>query len=297
MQDFTTRPDRLDFPPLDTIAQRLSFVWQAIKRRAKLLLGRPGSPNAATLSYMLKLLRSETESRLSISVPSIGIAFADSALESREEVNDALIYAGLNKLGKRQTPDTELNAAYRAYGFGLCTSYTDPYKCEEEEAAFGKGDVVLHLDYTSKTLSASAQWISKARSTYTPTKFVDWKLGRDDATQWPEESQYWDAVKQRIRDFAKVAARPYTHLLLTGDHAKDEKFLEVVKGALWDLGFGDGVEVSKKQMDEVFVVARGVAEFQRRRQQGWLDCVQPKHCNETTLWGKARSKAQRVLEL
>jgi hypothetical protein len=49
----------------------------------------------------------------------------------------------------------ELNAAYGAYGFGLCPSYTDPYKCEEEEAAFGEGDMVLHLNHTSKTLSAN----------------------------------------------------------------------------------------------------------------------------------------------
>ena len=84
----------------------------------------------------------------------------------------------------------ELNAAYGAYGFGLCPSYTDPYKCEEEEAAFGEGDMVLHLDYTSKTLSANTQWISTARSTFTRTKFVDWNLGRDEAIQWPEEIQY-----------------------------------------------------------------------------------------------------------
>jgi hypothetical protein len=49
----------------------------------------------------------------------------------------------------------ELNAAYGAYGFGLCPSYTDPYKCEEEEAAFGEEDMVPQLDYTSKTLSAT----------------------------------------------------------------------------------------------------------------------------------------------
>jgi len=84
----------------------------------------------------------------------------------------------------------ELNSAYGAYGFGLCPSYTDPYKCEEEEAAFGEGDMVLHLDYTSKTLSANTQWISTARSTFTRTKFVDWNLGRDEAIQWPEEIQY-----------------------------------------------------------------------------------------------------------
>ncbi|PMD26740.1 hypothetical protein NA56DRAFT_654528 [Hyaloscypha hepaticicola] len=297
MQEFTTNPNRLDPPPLDTIPQRLNFAWKALKRRTNLLLGCPGSPNAEIVGSMLTSLRTETESRLSNSITTIGIAFSNSALESREEVNDALHYAGLNKLDKLQVPDRELNAAYGAYGFGLCTSYTDPYKCEEEESAFGLGDIVLHLDYTSKTLSANTELISTARSTFTRTKFVDWKLGRDEVTQWSEESQYWDAVKLRIRDFARVAVRPHTQLLLTGDCAKDEEFLEVLKDALWDLGLGDEVEVRRKQMDSVFVVARGVAEFQRRRQRGWLGCVLPKGCNETTLWEKARSQVQRVLEL
>jgi hypothetical protein len=90
MQEFTTNPNRLDFPPLNTIAQRLSFVWKALKRRINLLLGRPGAPNAATLSSLLKVLRSATGPRLSISITTVGIAFPNAALESREEVNDAL---------------------------------------------------------------------------------------------------------------------------------------------------------------------------------------------------------------
>jgi len=297
MQEFTTHPDRLDLPPIDTIAQRLDFARKELKRRANLLLGRPGSPNAATLGSMLSMLRSETESQLSISVATIDIAFPNAALVSQEEVNDALIYAGLKKRDKWQRQDRELNAAYGAYGFGLCASYTDPYECEEEEDAFGDGDMVLHIDYTSKTLSANTEWISTVRSSYARTKFVDWKLGRDDAAQWPEESQYWDAVKLRIRDFAKVTKKPYTQLLLTGDRAEDETFLEVLKDALSDFGLRDEVEISKSQRDFKFVVARGVAEFQRRRQRGWFHCVQPKHCNETTLWGKARSKAQRVFDV
>lgn len=246
---------------------------------------------------MLTLLRTETESRLSIHVTTIGIAFPNSALESREEVNDALSYAGLKKLGKWQDPDRELNAAYGAYGFGMCPSYTDPYKCEEEEAPFGEGDMVLHLDYTNKTLSANTELIATARWTSTWMKFVDWKLGRDVATPWSEESQYWDAVKERIRDFPKVAVRPYNQLLLTGSCAKDETFLEVVKDALWDLGLGGEVKGSREQMDPVFVVARGVAELQRRRQRGWLGCMLPKRCNETTIWEKLRFQIQRVLEL
>jgi hypothetical protein len=70
-----------------------------------------------------------------------------------------------------------------------------------------------------------------------------------------------------------------------------------VKDALWGLGLGDEVEVRRGKMDAVFLVARGVAEFQRRRQRGWLGCVLPKCCNETTFWGKARAEVQRVLEL
>lgn len=178
-----------------------------------------------------------------------------------------------------------------------CAPRTGPYKCEEEEAAFGEGDIVLHLDYTSKTLSANTDWISTARSTYATTKFVDWDLGRDEATHWPEESDYWNAVKLRVRDLATSVKRPYTQLLLTGDRAEDENFLEVIKDAFWDLDLGAQVEANKKQIDLMFVVARGAAELQRRRQQGWLNCVQPKCCNETTVWGKARSKALRVLKL
>jgi hypothetical protein len=106
MKEFTTNPNQLDRPPLATIAQRLSFVWKALKRRINLLLGRPGSPNAATLSSMLKLLRSETESRLSISVTTVGIAFPNAALESPEEVNDTLSYAGLSKLDQRPMADS-----------------------------------------------------------------------------------------------------------------------------------------------------------------------------------------------
>jgi hypothetical protein len=48
----------------------------------------------------------------------------------------------------------ELNAAYGAYGFGLCPSYTDPYKCEEEE------------DYTSKTLSANTVDLNRTIDIY-----------------------------------------------------------------------------------------------------------------------------------
>jgi hypothetical protein len=295
MQDFTTHPDRLDRTPLDTIDQKLNYAWKSLSRRANLYLGRPGTTNAATLSSMLTSLHSEAKTRLNISITTVGIAFANSAQVSLEEINDALTYAGLQSLGKWQVPDRELNAAYGAYGFGLCSSYTVPYKCEEEEAAVGDGNIVLHVDFTSKTLAANTDCISSARSTYAKTNFVDWRLGRDEAVHWAEENDYWNALETRIRDIAKQARRQYTQLLLTGDRANDEKFLEVVKDALGGSKLVEPLETNK--MDLTYVVASGAAVFQRRRQCGWLGCVQPKHCGETTLWEKVAARAQHVLEL
>jgi hypothetical protein len=52
---------------------------------------------------------------------------------------------------------------------------------------------------------------------------------------------------------------------------------------LWNSELRDKVN---NKMDPKYVVARGAAEFQRRRQRGWLDCMQTKYCKETTTWGK-----------
>jgi len=42
----------------------------------------------------------------------------------------------------------------RPIGSGLCRSFTDPYACEAEEEEFN-GDVVLHLDFTKRTLAVN----------------------------------------------------------------------------------------------------------------------------------------------
>ncbi len=297
MQGLSQHPTRLDPPPLDSTTQRLSFVWMALKRRVNLLLGRPGTPNAATLSLMLMALRSKAESHLSTSVTTVGITFANAALASRKEVNDALRYAGLKPLDEWQVPDRELNAAYGAYGFGLCPSYRDPYKCEEEEEAFDSGDSVLHIDFTERTLAANTALISTARSTYAISKFNDWELGRNGATQWATEVEYWNAVGARIRNLIREARKPYTQLLLTGDCANDEKFLEVVRDVLSGSGVADQVKSSQTQMNLMFVASRGAAEFQRRRQRGWLNCLQPKHCSRDIDQGKAGDKGEQAPEL
>jgi hypothetical protein len=298
MRDLSTNPNRLDLPTLETVAQQLRYAQKKVERQANLLLGRPGSPNAGTLSAMLTKLRRETESYLTAqNVTTVGITVSNAAPASLEEINDALTHSRMEKLDKRQVPDRELNSAYGSYGFGLCTSYTDPYACEEEEAAFGIADSVLHLDYTRKTLAANTHVISSARSTYVTTQFVDWTLGRDAASGEDGGGDYWDALRLRIGGLTGSVRHPYTKILLTGDCAGDEKFLEILRDIFGGSMMVEPVDV-RKTIDFKFVAARGAAEFQRRRQRGWLNCVQPKRCGEpTSILGKMRDQAQRVLEL
>lgn len=68
-------------------------------------------------------------------------------------------------------------------------------------------------------------------------------------------------------------------LLLKGEHAEDEKFLAVLRDALPSNQLAGKVRIDRVPPDLTSIVARGVAEFQRRRQQGWLGCAEPQHCN------------------
>jgi hypothetical protein len=84
--------------------------------------------------------------------------------------------------------------------------------------------------------------MSSARSTYATERLIDWKLGRNEATHWPEESEYWEMVKRKIRELTEARPRPFSQLLLTRDHAKDERFLEVVKDSLRDTNLANVVD-------------------------------------------------------
>lgn len=279
---------------METFWQRMSYVRKQLQRHINRLMGRPGTPYAGILSIMLTVLRSKAESHTSASVTAVTIASANGALTSNDELSDAIRHAGLQSLGDRQSVDKELNCAYGASGLGLCSSYTDVLQCEEEEEAFGDVDTVLHLDYMNKTLSANSARKSKARETYARSEFVDWELGHD-LTRGGERDEYWNAVKLRIEALVTATRWPYSQLLLTGEAANDEKFLEVIKDALGDSKLASWVNTVRLGMDFKYVVARGAAEFQRRRQLGRLDCVQPEYCNEPTFWGKSTARVKEVL--
>ena len=166
MRRYTSHPERLDPPSVDTIHQKSESAKKIFSRRLNLFFGRPASPAARILGQMLNALRIKTESQLSASTYTVGIACAEGALLSTDDINDALVYSGHKKLDKWQGYDGELSAAFGAHGFGLCFSHEKPYQCEEEAKAFEDGEVVLHVEYTNKTLAANTEWKSSARKSY-----------------------------------------------------------------------------------------------------------------------------------
>lgn len=239
---------------------------------------------------MLCRLRAEAEKQLSMPLETVGLALPDAALVSMDEINDALRFAGLKKLHPFRGWDSEFNAAYATHGYGLCNSYTEPYQCEEEEDKFEEHRL-LHLSLTASSLSASGSWIKSARTTYADSASAYWELGWNNGTGWASGNEYWEAVKSQIRGLEKPN-RPYTKILVTGEGVENDSFsnfLEVVKEALWDDDLRSEAENTKIE-DANFVVARGAAELQYRRQCGWLECVQTHYCKATTIWGKLRVK-------
>lgn len=56
------------------------------------------------------------------------------------------------------------------------------------------------------------------------------------------------------------------------------KFLDAVRDVLAENNMAKKTEMTLGS-DLSFAVARGAADLQRRRQQGWLGCEQPKYCN------------------
>lgn len=168
-----------------------------------------------------------------------------------------------------------MNAAYGGYGFGLCNLYKDS-ACEEEEDALPE-EHVLHLDYTMATLSANVKWIRTARQTYGTIRFTNWDLGLVRKGTFDDDMLYWAQVRGQIQKLANIARSPYTQLLLTGECARDDKFLTIVKDVL-SMVDGKQFKIGQSDVDPQYVIARGVAEFTKRRQEGWLECVQSKKC-------------------
>jgi hypothetical protein len=116
----------------------------------------------------------------------------------------------------------------------------------------------------------------------TDTYLVDYKLGLDKLDDPYSPEEFWAHVRDHLLALPSASARPITHLQLAGDAVTNDKFFEVLKEALTELG--GPVKVSQLNItaiiNPIFAAARGAATLAQRRQVAPWGCVEAKKCEE-----------------
>jgi hypothetical protein len=138
------------------LLQRLSLSTEVPKpslldrylRRLNKYLGRPATKAVGTLSELISSLRNATEAHLNQTLSRVVVATPQFPGLTREDVEDAVEYAGLRSWleypilypGMLHSP----NAAFAASSRGLCKDWRNLYACLEEAT---DGDIPLERVY------------------------------------------------------------------------------------------------------------------------------------------------------
>lgn len=261
-----------------------SNLWDRLRRRTNKLLGRPATVDVGTLSNVLTRLRKEAEKYSNIAITSVVVVMPNFRGIQQEDLDDAIEYAGLKSLmGTFPSRIPETQAAYAGNQFGLCINYVHPLKCEEEEENMPL-EQVLAVHYSRHALSVTLAPLTKAFSFSDDQSLIDWKLGLNALSLYPNVNSYWEAVGVKIQEVPNTATgwgkRPVTKVLLLGESALDPRFLKALQDALGGIRTTKNAAILKVTRDPLYAAARGAAEFAKRLQEAPRNCIEPEHCRE-----------------
>jgi hypothetical protein len=117
---------------------------QQYLRRLNKRLGRPATADVGTISTLLSSLRGEVETRLNHTLSRVVVTTPQFPGLTREDLEDAIEYAGLKSWLEYPLPYPWMlyaqNAAFAANGRGLCVELDNIYACLEEAE---DGDIPL----------------------------------------------------------------------------------------------------------------------------------------------------------
>jgi hypothetical protein len=240
------------------------------------------------IGNILSALKAKAEAYLSHTLDSAIVTFPTGLHE--RQVHGALRYAGIQPLGEdvSHLSLVPASAAAAASGIGLCDSYTELDICDVEEAHLPDSRV-LAIEYTGASLTVSLAPFQASRSSFDWMLRRDWDLGADSLPTTPEESKlYWSQVRDKIQELPlAVSRKSITHVLLMGEAALDETFLETMRDALHDVLPDELVsraaDCGAIFVDPTFAAARGAAEFAKRDMEAPHGCVERAYCK---LWRK-----------
>ena len=199
-------------------------------------------------------------------------------------VSDAFNYASIHLLKEGRV--APVAAAAAANGLGLCETYAEINACDVEEAQMAMKRV-LTIDYTRAALTVTLSPFQASHNSFDWNEHRAWNLGTDTlpGMEGGELDEYWQLVRHEIQKLPKEAqpTRPITHVVLTGESALNEAFLDVVRDALSDV-LPEAVALSFTEtsvthmVSPLFATARGAAELAKRESESPDECVETTIC-------------------
>ena len=197
-------------------------------------------------------------------------------------ISAAMFAAQIRLVGNARTPP--VGAAAAANGLGLCNNYTELDVCEDEETHMPMTRL-LAVEYTRAALVVTLSPFQASRNGFDWMQVREWGLG---GALLPAEKEqrkrYWADVRSVTSRFVVEQAMPVTVVIVIGECALDEKFLEVMRGVLENvlpdgrdsvLSIDDG---GSGLINPRFAASRGAAEFGKRILEGPDGCVEMNYC-------------------
>ena len=248
---------------------RVRCNLEQMRRGLRRRLGLPITRESATLSKLVKKVRSAVEEELGIPVETIAPAAPQLVGWDNEDFQDALDLAGLTsaRLGDKPTY-WDTNAAFAGLGYGLCDSGTNLADCLEEERQMPY-EHVLFVDFDNSSFSATVQYLQHADQEWSYSNSVSMQLGWWNLPVFEtSRTEFWAQIHEVILGVAGALQRAPNKIVLLGDHGDDTELLEIINAALWDnLEMDASLMLSASEGENVgMLAARGAARFARRAQ-------------------------------
>ena len=154
---------------------------------------------------------------------------------------------------------------------------------------------ILALSLSQTSFSAAYTYMQAAYRSVLEKEATRFDLGLQSLPSGGENCQeekalYWSRIRATIIEIGRASRGTLNTLLLLGEDADDQEFIQTVKDALRALLPPNTtpqdiptILLSQKQGREnnpLWLAARGAAEFAKRAQEAPAGCKEPAHCAE-----------------
>ncbi len=269
-----------EIPP-SVITQNNLFDY--LRRRLNKLLGRPSTREVGIMAAMISTIKDGVEAQTKtvtkhavIAVPNLFGSDNLQRAQFQEDLEEASNLAGLKPL---LTPFWlgAPAAAAASQQWGMCAHYDDLYACEAEEEQMPI-ETVLAIEYTTRAMIVTMFPLQAASSNSDELTRISMDLGSNNE----ENEGHWDGVRNMIQELPTMRDEtPLTKVIVMGESANSKDFLDAVRKALGPQVAADLMpSLNLHEFDPLYAVARGAAEFAKRKQEAPKGCVESEECKK-----------------